>query len=201
MRALIGLLILGCLFVMAASWQNRTTAKLQDQRSARYVAPANSSDGDTDFNSRLVFGRMSGREPLAIPEPTVEWRPDGFEGQPYGTGAGTPGGGTSGVGSRGEAPGPGSDPQAASAGSGDPSELRPVGVESTIAPRYARDFEYEVRPNDTLGFICDKHYEDRPLALHKIVDAVALYNDINANSIKAGDTILLPDAAVLFPDR
>jgi hypothetical protein len=78
--------------------------------------------------------------------------------------------------------------------------MKRVGIESTIAPRYARDFEYVVRANDSLGIICQKHYDERPL--HKLVEAVSLYNDLKSpNAIRSGDTILLPDAAVLFPDR
>lgn len=185
MRALIGLLVLGCLFVMAASWQNRTTADLKSRRSLRYAAPADAADTNTAGWSRLILGRPSGAEPLPIPEPVPgEGRPGLPGGASYGGGA--PGSGQSTV--------RGGTPEVS------PSTLRPVGVDATVAPRYARDFEYVVRNNDSLGVICQKHYDERPL--HKLVEAVALYNDLKSpNAIRVGDTILLPDAAVLFPDR
>ena len=189
MRALIGLLILGCLFVMAASWQSRTTAALQSSRSLRYAAPANAAEGDTAGWSRLIFGRPSGAEPLPIPEQTLL-------AEPAWPGTGSPG------------PSPPEDSEAQSEDPGaevadaDPGEagIRPISFESTVAPRYARDFEYVVRANDSLGVICQKHYAERPLI--KLVEAVALYNDLKSpDSIRAGDTILLPDAAVLFPKQ
>jgi hypothetical protein len=188
MRALIGLLVLGCLFIMAASWQNRTTSDLQSRRSLRYVAPADSADTDTAGWSRLIFGRPSGSEPLPLPEPPPALSPGAVQGQPYGTGS-DPSPMTSRTNGRtGQEPG------------SDPSSMKRVGIESTIAPRYARDFEYVVRANDSLGIICQKHYDERPL--HKLVEAVSLYNDLKSpNAIRSGDTILLPDAAVLFPDR
>lgn len=187
MRALIGLLVLGCLFVMAASWQNRTTAELQSRRSLRYAAPADAAENDTAGWSRLIFGRPSGAEPLPIPEAAL--RPD----PPWpGTGQGTDVGSASfDTEPQGSNPGRDSD-------SLPPDGIRPVGIEATVAPRYARDFEYVVRPNDSLGIICQKHYKERPLL--KLVEAVALYNDLKSpDAIREGKTILLPDAAVLFP--
>ncbi|WP_145196994.1 LysM peptidoglycan-binding domain-containing protein [Planctomycetes bacterium Poly30] len=186
MRALIGLLVLGCLFVMAASWQNRTTAELQSRRSLRYAAPADAANADTAGWSRLILGRPSGSEPLPIPEPPPSLRPGSS--MDFLDGSATYRGGEEG------------SAGVASRSAVDPSSIRPVGVEATVAPRYARDFEYIVRPNDSLGEICRKHYDERPL--HKLVEAVALYNDLKSpNAIRVGKTILLPDAAVLFPDR
>ena len=68
MRALIGLLVLGSLFVMAASWQNRTTSQLRDRRAQRYGIPSDSIASPAGW-SRLVLGRPSGADPLALPEP------------------------------------------------------------------------------------------------------------------------------------
>lgn len=190
MRALIGLLVLGCLFIMAASWQNRTTAELQSRRALRYAAPADAADTDTAGWSRLIFGRPSGSEPLPIPERAL----------PIGSASGStwpetgPVNGT-GYGGDSASPGQGSSPE----GSAAPGRLQAVGLESTVAPRYARDFEYVVRDNDSLSVICQKHYEWRPLP--KLVEAVSLYNNLKSpDSIRAGNTILLPDAAVLFPE-
>ncbi|MEM8709448.1 MAG: LysM domain-containing protein [Planctomycetota bacterium] len=189
MRALIGLLILGCLFVMAASWQNRTTTELQNRRTLRYAAPADAAETDDAGWSRLVLGRPSGSEPLPLPSPAPSLAPGLAPGASSGgyvnsappeAGAGSP--------AR-------SDEPASSSGG-----MARTSMEATIAPRFARDFEYVVRPNDSLGVICQKHYEERPLI--KLVEAVALYNDLKSpDAIRAGDTILLPDAAVLFPER
>lgn len=173
---------------MAASWQNRTTAELQSRRSLRYAAPADAADNDTAGWSRLIFGRPSGAEPLPIPEQAL--RAD----TPW-PGSGSVDAGAQGEGLAGDEYDQGAPPPD---GNPAPNELRSVGFESTIAPRYARDFEYVVRANDSLGVICQKHYEERPLL--KLVEAVALYNNLKSpDSIRAGDTILLPDAAVLFP--
>lgn len=183
MRALIGLLILGALFVMAASWQNRTTAELQSRRTLRYAAPADAAETDSADWSRLVLGRPSGSEPLPLPSPAPETTSGYLDAAGYEADSA-----------------PGNE-----AGAGQPSSAPPGGMartsmEATVAPRFARDFEYIVRPNDSLGVICQKHYEERPLI--KLVEAVALYNDLKSpDAIRAGDTILLPDAAVLFPDR
>lgn len=68
MRALLGLLILGSLFVMAASWQLRTTSDLRDSQSKRYNVASDTELGGPGW-SRLVLGRPSGADPLAIPEP------------------------------------------------------------------------------------------------------------------------------------
>ena len=67
MRALIGLLILGGLFIMAASWQNRMTSKIMVDRSTRYNVPSDSVGTDEGW-SRLVLGRGSGADPLPVPE-------------------------------------------------------------------------------------------------------------------------------------
>lgn len=188
MRALIGLLVLGCLFVMAASWQNRTTAELQSRRNLRYAAPADAVGSDTAGWSRLILGRPSGAEALPVPEEVVgaqaPW-PDGRTAAELGE-AGVERVDFEPVGGAGSSPGSDGD-------------LRAVGIESTVASRYARDFEYVVRANDSLSVICQKHYEERPLL--KLVEAVALYNDLKSpDSIREGHTILLPDAAVLFPE-
>lgn len=64
----------------------------------------------------------------------------------------------------------------------------------------APDTRYTVRPNDTLGVICQKHYDVRPLS--SVIEAVAAYNDLSSvDSIRSGDVLLLPDAAVLFGRR
>lgn len=159
MRALLGLLVLGSLFVMAASWQNRTTAGIQDRRAQRYGIPDDSAAG-TDGWSRLVLGRPSGADPIRLPEP-VGPAPDP-----------TPGPGTGGV-------------------------TPPIEPPVTPIPR---DFEYEVKPADVLGVICQRHYDVRPLAA--VVEAVSRYNNLkSADDIRAGKILLLPDPAVLFPNR
>jgi hypothetical protein len=66
MRALLGLLVLGTLFVMAASWQNRTTRRQHDARARSYNTSSDTSLGG-DW-SRLLVGRASGAEPLAVPD-------------------------------------------------------------------------------------------------------------------------------------
>lgn len=68
MRALIGLVVLGTLFVMAASWQSRMTSELRKDRSRRYNVADDSASGEEGW-SRLVLGRPSGADPLLIPEP------------------------------------------------------------------------------------------------------------------------------------
>ncbi|MEM1451726.1 MAG: LysM peptidoglycan-binding domain-containing protein [Planctomycetota bacterium] len=74
MRAILGLLILGSLFVMAASWQNRTTTQLRDRRAMRYGIPSDSVAGPEGWG-RLVLGRPSGAEPLPLPESPVDPQP------------------------------------------------------------------------------------------------------------------------------
>ena len=68
MRALIGLVVLGTLFVMAASWQSRMTSELRKDRSQRYNVADDSASGQEGW-SRLILGRPSGVDPLLIPEP------------------------------------------------------------------------------------------------------------------------------------
>ena len=68
MRALIGLVVLGTLFVMAASWQSRMTSELRKDRSRRYNVADDSATGQEGW-SRLILGRPSGVDPLLIPEP------------------------------------------------------------------------------------------------------------------------------------
>lgn len=67
MRALIGLLILGSLFVMAASWQNRTTSRLRGDRAQGYNV-ASDSVRPSEGWSQLIVGRPSGADPLPVPE-------------------------------------------------------------------------------------------------------------------------------------
>lgn len=74
MRALIGLLILGGLFIMAASWQNRMTSRLRSDRQTRYNVPSDSVGTDEGW-SRLVLGRGSGAEPLSVPESALRSLP------------------------------------------------------------------------------------------------------------------------------
>ncbi|MEM6674952.1 MAG: hypothetical protein AAF726_19035 [Planctomycetota bacterium] len=156
MRALLGLLILGSLFVMAASWQNRTTSELRERRERRYGIPSDSVAVPEGWG-RLVLGRPSGAEPIPAPEP------------------------------------PPAEALLPAADVAPPDEGAPP-------PTYAPDFEYTVQPTDVLGEICQRFYEVRPLA--KVIEAVATYNDLDdANSIRAGDVLLLPDPEVLFGQR
>ena len=77
MRALIGLVVLGTLFVMAASWQSRMTSELRRDRSQRYNVADDSAPGQEGW-SRLVLGRPSGADPLLVVEsvaPTTTFSP------------------------------------------------------------------------------------------------------------------------------
>lgn len=77
MRALIGLVVLGTLFVMAASWQSRMTSELRRDRSQRYNVADDSVPGQEGW-SRLVLGRPSGADPLLVVEsvaPTTTFSP------------------------------------------------------------------------------------------------------------------------------
>ena len=65
MRALLGLLLLGTLFLMAASWQKRTTKGRHDAR-ARQFNINSEANFDEDW-SRLLVGRPSGGEPIPLP--------------------------------------------------------------------------------------------------------------------------------------
>lgn len=77
----------------------------------------------------------------------------------------------------------------------------PAPGESDVAappPAYPPDYEYVVNGGDVLGRICQAHYDSsRPLI--QVVDAVAAYNDLRANSIREGQVLLLPDLGILFP--
>ena len=70
MRALLGLLVLGMLFVMAGSWQSRTTRRQHDARARSYNTSSDTSLGG-DW-SRLLVGRASGADPLPVPEDLPE---------------------------------------------------------------------------------------------------------------------------------
>jgi hypothetical protein len=67
MRTLLGLLILGGLFLMAAAWQRNQTKELRAQRSQRYGIPEDPSGEKPGWDS-LVLGRPSGAQPI----PTAE---------------------------------------------------------------------------------------------------------------------------------
>jgi hypothetical protein len=74
MRALLGLLLLGGLFLSAATWQGRTTDRLREQRALEYGVPkdAESRRAGRAGWSELVLGRPSGQPalpPLAAPDP------------------------------------------------------------------------------------------------------------------------------------
>ncbi|MEC8495556.1 MAG: hypothetical protein VXZ39_11560 [Planctomycetota bacterium] len=158
MRALIGLMVLGTLFVMAASWQSRMTSELRKDRSQRYNVADDSAPGQEGW-SRLILGRPSGADPLLISEPRGPVASFSLQ----------------------EAP-------------------RPVRPDPTPAPRFRRDRVHRVRPNEVLGKICQENYEVRPLAT--VVERVAIYNDLaSPNDIREGQELLLPDPAVLFPER
>jgi len=71
MRALLGLLLLGGLFLSAATWQSRTTERLREQRAREFGVPADAPEGATRLGSRagwseLVLGRPSGAPPLPV---------------------------------------------------------------------------------------------------------------------------------------
>lgn len=73
MRALLGLLVLGGLFLSAATWQSRTTQRLREQRAHEYGVPEDASKRRESRAgwSELVLGRPSGQPPLpplAAPE-------------------------------------------------------------------------------------------------------------------------------------
>jgi phage tail protein X len=79
MRALIGLLLLGGLFLIAASWQRGQTRSLREQRQQEHGLPephqVTRGDLGADW-SLLVLGSASGAEPIPGSEP----RPTPFEG-------------------------------------------------------------------------------------------------------------------------
>jgi len=72
MRALLGLLLLGGLFLSAATWQGRTTERLREQRALEFGVPkdaASRREGRAGW-SDLVLGRPSGQPPLPpLPAP------------------------------------------------------------------------------------------------------------------------------------
>ena len=78
MRALIGLVVLGTLFVMAASWQSRMTSELRGTDPSDTTWPTRPT-GEEGW-SRLVLGRPSGADPLLVVEsvaPTTTFSPAG----------------------------------------------------------------------------------------------------------------------------
>ncbi|MEZ6018254.1 MAG: hypothetical protein R3F49_24365 [Planctomycetota bacterium] len=94
MRALLGLLLLGGLFLSAATWQGRMTQRLREQRALEYGIPkdaASRSDGRAGW-SELVLGRPSGAAPLpplARPEAGLEPGPEPTPGADSDAPAGT----------------------------------------------------------------------------------------------------------------
>lgn len=68
MRALLGLLVLGGLFVVAASWQESHTERLRAQRSREFGLPS-AGEAHDDSWCTLVLGRKSGAEPIPTPDP------------------------------------------------------------------------------------------------------------------------------------
>lgn len=65
MRALLGILVLGGLFLAAAAWQRSHTRVLREQRRSEYGLPENVEQGRADGEwSLLVLGRPSGAPPL-----------------------------------------------------------------------------------------------------------------------------------------
>lgn len=66
MRIILGLLLLGGLFLMAALWQGRITERLHGERRLRHGIPA-AGDRRGDDWARLVLGRPSGVDPLPAP--------------------------------------------------------------------------------------------------------------------------------------
>ena len=81
MRALLGLVVLGGLFLFAASWQRDQTARLRDERSLRYGVPAAGETRQEGW-STLVLGGSSGAPPIPAPErpPGVDWEEPASEG-------------------------------------------------------------------------------------------------------------------------
>lgn len=151
MRILLGLLILGSLFLLAATWQDRIVDGYHQERRLRHGV-ADAQDRHGGAWARLVLGRPSGEQALPAP---VELTPAAL---------------------------PGGAPDAAPV----PTPLLPP------------DYRYVVNSGDVLGRICQVHYEsERPLV--QLVEAVAAYNDLRANRIREGQTLLLPDLGVLFP--
>ena len=67
MRTLLGLLILGGLFLMAATWQRHQTQELRSQRSQRYGIPEDPASQKPGWDT-LVLGRPSGAQPIPSPE-------------------------------------------------------------------------------------------------------------------------------------
>ena len=67
MRTLLGLLILGGLFLMAATWQRNQTEDLREQRSQRYGIPEDPASQRPGWDT-LVLGRPSGAQPIPSPE-------------------------------------------------------------------------------------------------------------------------------------
>ena len=99
MRAILGVLILGGLFLAAASWQESQTASLRAKRRSEHGidhdSPTRRGDGRW---STLVLGAPSGAEPLLQPGWTADHSPDptasagsgATEGEPLNEGEVTP---------------------------------------------------------------------------------------------------------------
>ena len=67
MRTLLGLLILGGLFLMAAAWQRNQTEELRAERSQRYGIPEDPAGEEPGWDT-LVLGRPSGAQPIPSAE-------------------------------------------------------------------------------------------------------------------------------------
>ena len=150
MRALLGLIVLGGLFLLAAGWQKGQSDAQRARREQRHGLPDPRQPRDGDW-SLLVLGASSGAEPI-----------EGYD-PPAGPGSSAPPG--------------------------------PSGPLTPDPPPYAPDYRYEVQPGDHLGGICDRHYGTSRPAL---VEAVSRYNELpDPDAIGAGDSLLLPDRALL----
>jgi hypothetical protein len=86
MRALLGLFVLGGIFVLAATWQDRRTAELRENRTHRFGIPVDGVEAEGEW-AQLVLGRPSGAEPLAPLEAQDtplephenEWEPPAYQ--------------------------------------------------------------------------------------------------------------------------
>jgi len=163
MRALLGLLLLGGLFLSAATWQDRMSHQLREQRARVHGVPEDAvrrAEVRAGW-SELVLGRPSGRPALPALREVERELP----------------------------------PLADSLSEEDSARAAPPGTNDRA--RYSPDFEYVVRPNDTLGTICQKHYGKGRLGV--IVPAVARYNDLaKPDAIGVGRVLLLPDVELLL---
>lgn len=199
MRPLLGILLLVAIFLAAARWQSRETGRLvreRDQLHGRSAQPTSRFAADQRLEdigqepgpggssapwSTLVIGVPSGAAPHFPVEPAVE------------------------------IPAPGPGPLAAGeAGAALPlsnlsstvetgGEEQKGEEEPTTAPA---GFRYRVRRGDVLGTICSDFYGAERGAFENLTQlslAVARFNDIDPNTLSAGDELLLPTLADLRP--